>query len=108
MVRIPPQYPDLLTWVSRTQDGVDEWGQPNYVEVVGEVYGRYENFKGSKKEFLDVDGITIIHNDGVFFCDEGVEFPPRFSECIVRDLKFQVIHTYNGFFNTTIYLKEVK
>lgn len=26
MVRIPPQYPDLMTWVSRTQDGVDDWG----------------------------------------------------------------------------------
>ena len=108
MVRIPPQYPDLMTWVSRTQDGVDDYGQPNYIETFSEVYGRYENFKGSKKEFLDVDGITILHNDGVFYCPNGVDFPPRFSECIVRDLKLQVIHTYNGFFNTTIYLKEVK
>ena len=58
MVRIPPQYPDLMTWVSRTQDGVDDYGQPNYIETFSEVYGRYENFKGSKKEFLDVNILT--------------------------------------------------
>lgn len=109
MVRIAPQYNDLLTWITRqVQTGVDNWGQPIYEEEVGEVYGRYENFKGSKKEFLGVDGITIIHNDGVFYCKPSQPTPNRFDECIVRGLRFQVIHTYNGFYNTTIYLKEVK
>lgn len=109
MVEIAPQRPDLMTWITRqVQTDVDDWGQPVYEEEVGEVYGRYENFKGSKKEFLGVDGITIIHNDGVFYCDKGVESPKRFDEVIVRDTKFQVLHTYNGFYNTTIYLKEVK
>lgn len=109
MVRIPPQYPDLLTWQDKqTQTGVDDWGQPIYEVDNGEVYGRYENFKGSKKEFNDVDGVTIIHDDGVFYCPFGKEHPKRFDLCEVRGLKFQVIHTYNGFYNTTIYLKEVK
>ena len=110
MVRIAPQYPDLLTWKGRQiQIGVDNWGQPVYDETHnGEVKGRYENFKGSKKEFLDVDGITIIHNDGSFFCPYSKETPERFDLVEVRGLKFQVLHTYNGFYNTTIYLKEVK
>lgn len=109
MVRIAPQYNDLLIWQTKQdQTGVDEWGQPVYEVDNGEVYGRYENFKGSKKEFLDVDGITIIQNDGVFYCPSNKIHPNRFDSVEVRNIKFQVIHTYNGFYNTTIYLKEVK
>ena len=109
MVEIAPQYNDTLTWITRqVQTDVDDWGQPVYEEEVGEVVGRYENFKGQKKEFLGVDGVTIIHNGGVFYCKNGQDTPKRFDEVIVRDVKFQVLHTYNGFYNTTIYLKELK
>lgn len=110
MVRIAPQYNDLLTWQSeRTQNGVDEWGTPIYTDgVENEVIGRYENFQGKKKEFLGQDGVTILENDGVFYCSAGLDYPKRFDLINVRDTKFQVLHVYKGFYNTTIYLKEVK
>lgn len=104
------QYLDKLTWVSKQEQiGVDEWGQPIYDdEDGGSVIGRYENFKGSKKEFLDVDGITVVQNDGVFYCKPRVKVPNRFDLVEVRDTKFQVLNIYKGQLNTTIHLKEVK
>ena len=51
MVRIPPKYPDLMTWVSRTQDGVDDYGQPNYIETLARFMGVTRTLKEARKSF---------------------------------------------------------
>ena len=109
MVRVPIQYFEPITWlVRKVVVGENEWGQPIYEEEYGESYGRYANYRGSKKEFLGQDGQSIMHADGVFYIKKGELYPERFDLVTWKDMKFQVVHHWEGQLHTIIYLKEVK
>lgn len=109
MVKIPPQYPDKLTY-SRLTEELNEYNQPITTVIEGELIGRLENFsKGDAKEFTGKDGITIL-SDATYYSEVSQDLPLRFDEVNVttRGFKGYILNVYKGFFNTTIYLKEVK
>jgi len=101
------QYPDTLL-IKRGVETEDDFG---YVSITDEqifgIKGRYEAFNESDfKEFEKLDGKTILA-DGVFYTQSEM-IPNRFEVIEVRDKRHEVLHTYVGQLNKTIYLKELK
>lgn len=108
MVDIAPQYADIMTWkVDKTHVGIDEMGQPIYIEGdASELICRLEDFRaGSMREFMGRNGVTIL-SDGVVYCKAGLKHPSRFDLVELKGKSYQVLHVSPNFYNTTIYIKE--
>ena len=102
------QYPDLLSYTTATEDGVNEWGVP--IEVLKKhcLEGRYENYmSGNRKEFVNKGGETVFAT-AKYLVKFGQKLPPRFVTAEVRGMRFEILNVHQGQLNITIYLREVK
>lgn len=104
------QYPYALKWEDRTEGGVDENGFPlpsTGVEV--ELKCRYEAFKsGNYKELLNRNN-EVVFATGTVYLKRGTNPPPQFSviEIPEYNLKAEVLHSYKGQLNTTVFIYQL-
>lgn len=104
------QYPYTCNWIESIDGGVDGNGFP--LPSTGEsksVNCRYEAFqKGQFKQVTNEDG-EVVEATGVLYFKRGSEYPARFKvvDILEYGVKLDVIHSYKGQLNTTVYTVEV-
>ena len=104
------QYPYVCNWAELTDGGVDGNGFPIPSTAEPRTANcRYEAFKqGSYREFYDENGVKL-EATGVIYFKKGSIYPERFRTVTIDEynLKADVIHSYKGQLNTTVFVQEL-
>lgn len=105
------QYPHTLRWQAEgTPPGEDEDGFPipGTPGEAMEAKCRHENWRGEKREFIGVDGATVLQK-GIIYIKFGELVPDRFQSLTVIgkddvDIIFEgiALNSYKGQMNSTI------
>lgn len=104
------QYPYDCNWEYTTDGDIDSNGFPLPSEGrLKSVKCRYEAFqKGQFKQVTNEDG-EVVEATGAIYFKRNSEYPERFKvvEIPQYNIKLDVVHTYKGQLNTTVYTVEV-
>lgn len=104
------QYPYTCKWTDTANSGFNGNGFPlPSTGAAKEVKCRYEAFqKGQFKQVTNQDG-EVVEATGVIYFKHGSEYPARFKvvEVVEYGIKLDVIHSYKGQLNTTVYTVEI-
>ncbi len=104
------QYPYVCNWFDVTDGGTDENGFPIPSEEIARTANcRYDAFKqGNYREFYDESGVKL-EATGVIYFKKGSIYPERFRTVTIDEynLKADVIHSYTGQLNTTVFVQEL-